>query len=248
MRDTSPEAEKKGLERLMKKFANISAFVEKVARSERLNLKNAAHLILRQGSFLTLNKKMARDYFQLLDQLEREFNKTADLSRRSVEQFAHNTIFRLLESRSKSTEEFEAERLKAFKELKASLSAKPTKYKCFVPVEGFATRDLPLTFAGVRFVKFGDSHRRELLRSKSVRAHSQMRSQVPDSKDKERWGQVWGRPNAVVTVEARDFKSARAHARRAVTDALDGLNFLADFVPYNYGWVGLLGDVMSKVD
>ena len=155
MRVNSPDAEKKRRERLLKKFAPISELVDKVDVSATPDLKNAAHFTLRDGSVLTLDEEGARDYLKLIDDLEREFNKNDDLSRRSVERFTHDAIFRLLGARSNSSAEFETERIEAFTELKARLSAEPTKYKCFVPVEGFAVQDLPLSFGCICFDELG---------------------------------------------------------------------------------------------
>lgn len=242
--ETGQHVDRKKRDRLMKKFVRLTDFVEQVEFGAP-DLRGAAYFSVWESRLLTLDGEGAREYERLVDELDNEFNENQDLSRRSVERFARDAILKLLEAKSDTSiaaKVREEKRFETLTELRARLKAEPTEYKCFIPVEGFALKDLPLLFAGIRFEKFGSSHRKEILRSKGVRKHRVMRANVPGPKPKRKWKRIWGCPVAILTVPARDQVSAIVLARKKIAECLDLLNSLFYVIPYNYAWSGLSGE------
>lgn len=184
-------------------------------------------------------------YTATVGRLVDEFAKTGDLSRRSIERYLRDSLFLSLDIQQKRTKPFE-ERLKdALGELRNRLRSPILSYRCFVPVHGFAPKDLPFGFGGIRFVSFGRSHQRQLLKPIAKGSTSKsFRSLVGELKERE----LWGNPCAVVDVKARDFDSAAVRARVATRAAVDSINFLDELIPYNHGWLYLPAEGASALE
>ncbi len=194
-----------------------------------------------EGS-LFLDQTDAVAYAATVGQLVADFARTGDLSRRSVERHLQDALFHSLDIRGKRREPFNERIKNALRELRKQLSSPSLSYRCFVPVHGFAPKDLPFTFGGIRFVNFGESHRRQLLKPVGSKTKSDgFRRLVSELKE----GELWEHPCAIVRVEARDFDSAKARARFATRAALDGINFFDDLIPYNHGWLYFPADGAS---
>ena len=175
-------------------------------------------------------------YTATVGRLVDDFASTGDLSRRSVEQYLQDSLFHSLDIRRKREKPFDERVNQALVDLQQRLCSPPLSYRCFVPVHGFAPKDLPFSFGGIRFVRFGQSHLRQLL--KPLRVGTKLkafRRSVSELKDSE----LWGNPCAVVEVKARDFDSATVRARVATRAAVDSVNFFGDLIPYNHGWLYL---------
>jgi hypothetical protein len=108
------------------------------------------------------------------------------------------------------------------------LNAAPIDYRVLVEVCGVAAKDLPFALGPTRFVKFDSGHRSQLLRGQS-QAYRRSLVQTAERLD--------GKVCAQVLVAARDFDAARSLARREARTAIDCINFFADLVPYNHGWL-----------
>ena len=175
-------------------------------------------------------------YTATVGRLVDDFAKTGDLSRRSVERYLQDSLLHSLDIRRKREKPFDERVKEALGELRRRLESPLLSYRSFVSVHGFAPKDLPFSFGGIRFVRFGRSHQRQLLKPigtgtkfKALRRH------VSDLKDSE----LWGNPCAVVEVKARDFDSAMVRARVATRAAVDSVNFFHDRIRYNHGWLYL---------
>jgi hypothetical protein len=175
-------------------------------------------------------------YTATLGGLVDDFAKTGDLSRRSVERYLQDSLFHSLDIRRKRKKPFDERVQEALGELRRRLEAPLLSYRCFVPVHGFAPKDLPFSFGGIRFVRFGQSHLRHLLKPIGTGTKfDAFRRHVSELKDSE----LWGNSCAVVEVKALDFDSATVRARFATRAAVDSVNFFHDVIPYNHGWLYL---------
>lgn len=175
-------------------------------------------------------------YSNTVGRLVDEFAKAGDLSRRSVETYLQDSLFHALDIRNKTPKTFQVRLTEAVRDLLTVLLSPPLSYKCFVPIRGLSPKDLPFVFGNVRFVRFGQAHKRQIL--EPVQGDSKSRSfrrLAGDLKDRD----LWGNPCAVVAVEARDFDSAAIRARVAIRAAVDSINFFDELVPYNHGWLYL---------
>jgi hypothetical protein len=56
---------------------------------------------------------------------------------------------------------------------------------------------------------------------------------------------IWNLPSARVRVRSKDRKAATLLGERVVRMTVDCINFLADLVPYNFGWLYLPGEAAS---
>jgi hypothetical protein len=184
-------------------------------------------------------------YTGIVARLVDDFAKTGDLSRRSVERYLQDSLFLSLDIREKRGKPFDQRLNEALGELRHRLRSPLLSYQCFVPVHGFASKDLPFTFGDIRFVSFGRSHQRQLLKPLGRDAGSKsFRRLVSDLKDRE----LWGNPCAVVQVKARDFDSATVRAQVAMRAAVDSINFFRELIPYNHGWLYLSGEGASGLE
>jgi hypothetical protein len=184
-------------------------------------------------------------YAGTVSRLVDEFARTGELSRRSIEGYLQDALFCSLDIQHKRAKPFDERLNDALGELRNRLRSPILSYRCFVPVHGLAPKDLPFVFGGIRFVSFGRSHQRQLLKplAKSTTSKS-FRRLVGELKDRE----LWGNPCAVVEVKARDFDSAAVRARVATRAAVDSINFLDELIPYNHGWLYLPAEGASALE
>lgn len=174
-----------------------------------------------------------------------EFAKASDLSRRSVEKYLQDSLFQALDIGNKSIKTFDTRLQDAVRHLLAVLLSPSLSYKCFVPVNGLSPMDLPFIFGDVRFVRFGQAHKRQILEPIQGDPKSKaFRRLVSDLKDCDLWGSSCG----VVKVGARDFDSAAIRARVAIRAAIDSINFFDELVPYNHGWLYLPSEGASALE
>jgi Apea-like HEPN len=117
-------------------------------------------------------------------------------------------------------------------------------YTCYIPVRGVANDGLPSTVGTVRLVRMNASHRRRLVSPDGI--------QIPAAEIASRRGALKqmmaddGQPMAVVKVQARDSDAAHHIALSKTKQVVDVLNFFADMIPYNHGWVYFPGDAASE--
>jgi hypothetical protein len=104
------------------------------------------------------------DYRKLLRDLWDEFAKEEDLSINSVSQILGDTLFEALDISSQRGTDFDARLTSSLQTLRQRLSTGASTYTCFVPVDGLELDVRPLLLGHVRFVRFGQSHLRELMR------------------------------------------------------------------------------------
>jgi len=93
------------------------------------------------------------------------------------------------------------------------------------PVE---PKDLPFALGPIRLVKFDSRQRGQLLRGQNAVYRRTLERTAE---------RLEGKVCAQVTVAARDFDAARSLARREARTVIDCINFFADLVPYNHGWL-----------
>ncbi|MEK6209380.1 MAG: hypothetical protein AABM64_03255 [Pseudomonadota bacterium] len=207
---------------------NLSAGIPDGHSGFRISRHDEGSLFLDEADLVAYTATVGR----LVD----DFSTTGDLSRRSVEQYLQDSLFHSLDIRRKREKPFDERVNQALVDLHKRLCSPPLSYRCFVPVHGFAPKYLPFSFGGIRFVRFGQSHLRQLLKPIGTGAEfNAFRSDVSDMKESE----LWGNPCAVVEVKARDFDSAMVRARVATRAAVDSVNFFEDLIPYNHGWLYL---------
>jgi hypothetical protein len=154
-----------------------------------------------------------------------------------LEKYVQEALFHSLDILEKRQEPFEERVKDSLAELYKRLSAPPLLYRCFVPIHGFVSKDLPFTFGDIRFVEFGASHLRQLL--KSIGPGADFKEYRIELK---KGGGLWGIPCASVKVTSRDFDSAEALARLKARAVVDSLNFFHDLIPYNRGWLHFPGE------
>jgi hypothetical protein len=189
-----------------------------------------------EGGFV-LDEAEGAAYSAVIDRLVKDFAPKGDLSRRSLEVYIQDALFYSLDLPRSRPDSFD-ERVKyALDELYKRLSSPSLSYRCFVPILGFSSTDLPFTFGDIRFVNFGASHLREFLKSMGSEA------KFKEYKEELNWGgKLWGSSCASVKVSSRDFDSAEALARIKARAVVDSLNFFHDLIPYNYGWLYFPGE------
>ena len=193
---------------------------------------------------LHLDEAEAKAYRALVDHLDKDFNSQQDISRRAIERLLQDAVFHALDIAGQSTKPFEDRERQAMALLEESLSAPPVRFRCFMPVDGFAFADLPISFGRIRFVRFGASHRRQLAGRGEARRESDRWKLANTIKE----GKLWHKPCAVITLAARDSDTARSRARLTTQAVLDEMNFFADLIPYNYAWLRQPGGVASAVE
>jgi hypothetical protein len=223
----------------LKTLAYVGDFIRSIHKNLSPRIPNG-HSGLRisghdEGS-LFLDEADLIAYTATVGRLVDDFATTGDLSRRSVERYLQDSLLHSLDIRRKREKPFDERVKEALSELLRRLASPPLSYRCFIPVHGFAPKDLPFSFGGIRFVRFGQSHLRPLLKPIGTGAEfTAFRSDVSDLKDSE----LWGNPCAIVEVKARDLDSAMVLARVATRAAVDSVNFFDDSSPYNHGWLFL---------
>lgn len=188
-----------------------------------------------KGTILFSAEDLAQ-FNKVIEQLQVDFVKQDDLTRRSLETMLKDTILKAWDPLGECRVPFDERSQAAVADLKARLSAEPVEYLMFVSVDGFKPEDLPLTFGGMRFAVFGPGHVR------SLRARTRKRPKF--------WGdlkqtRLWGEPCAAVRVKARDFATARRRANTATREAMDCLNFVGSLHPYNHAWLRFPGEASS---
>jgi hypothetical protein len=191
---------------------------------------------------LYLDQSDSAAYTATVDRLGKEFANEGDLSSRTLEQYIQDALFYSLDIQGRLQKPFNERVNDALAELRKRLSSPLLSYRCFVPVHGFTPKDLPFTFGGIRFVKFGASHQRQLM--KPIRTEIDSKKFRSDLKE----GKLWGNPCAIIKVKARDFDSAQFRARFETRAAVDSINFFHDLIPYNHGWLFLPGEGESTFE
>jgi hypothetical protein len=163
-----------------------------------------------------------------------------DLSRWSVEAFLQDALFAALAMPSPSAEGFEDRLRTALDGLLRLLGAPSQKFTCWIPVGGLALDVPSARFGDVRFATFSQRQLRSMARRAppSTQRHTAWKFSMTSL----RKHGAWKRPCAVVEIEARDFSSAEALARRRTRQILDVLNLFTNVVPYTNGWFYLRGE------
>lgn len=198
-------------------------------------------LISRPGEgTLFLDAEDADSYRKTVGGLTREFARAGDLSRRSIEKALQDALFEALDIRQEERRPFDERLSAALIDLRKTLTRGAIAYKCFLPIHGLSPSDLPLVFGGIRFVAFGEPHRRELLKPLGRDTGS-----IGDDLKRE---MLWGRPCAVVQVMTRDYESAEMRARTMARAAIDCMNFFHDLIRFNHGWLYLPSEHAAEMD
>jgi hypothetical protein len=210
-------------------------YVEQFIRDVQANLSDGMPeelnglLISRwgQGS-LILDGNDAAAYRAAADRLNADFNKGEDLSRRSVEKSLEEALFHALDLQGGSSVTFEERLREGLKILAAQLGSNSIEYRVLVQIEGLSPKDLPFALGSTHFVKFDSRQRGPMLRGQS-RSYRETLIRTAERLDEKVCAQV--------SIAARDFDAARFLARRKARTTIDCINFFADLVPYNHGWL-----------
>jgi hypothetical protein len=194
----------------------------------------------RDEGFLVFDADQTRAYRSVVQRLLKRHVPNDDLSVKSVESFLQDAVFSALDLPKRSTDTFEDRLKQALERLLSLLKAPSQRFTCWISIDGLAVGKRSAQFAGIRFVKFGRQQLRVMARrtSRIARQHPAWKVSVGGMKREP----TWNRPCAVVSVDARDFASAEALARRRTRQILDVLNLFTDLVPYNNGWLYLHGE------
>ena len=174
-----------------------------------------------------------------LKRLVGEFSSNEELSESTVSNALQNAIFEALDPQGRRPDDFLIRLDKAIDKL-ARLASLPIRdYECFIEVAGLAPESLPAKFGIVNFVAF-NKYQLQRLQHKALLAGES----DPTRRKflREHAADMLGCCFGIVTVHARDDKAALALAKRSVRGTVDSLNFFADMLPYNHGWVFLPGD------
>ena len=183
--------------------------------------------IYRAGEGAILTDTQKSQFQKTLRKLLEELNFNEELSKSTISNALQNAIFESLDIRGRRSADFSVRLDKAMDDL-ARLALLPVQdYECFIEVAGLDPESLPAKFGTVRFVVFNRYQLRRLQPARLVR------NLAPDVMDF-----CFG----IVTVHACDGEAALALASRTVRSTVDSLNFFADMLPYNHGWVFLRGD------
>jgi hypothetical protein len=192
-----------------------------------------------EGS-LFLDQSDSGAYESTVDRLIDDFVKDDSLSRRSVESFLQEALFRALDINGTSSQTFDERIGPSQAALRKRLASPPSEFRCLVRVDGLAGKDLPFALGRVRFVEYGPSQERQLSRGSPPAGTRLLREQARDV--------LTGKVCAIADVEASDLASAQSRARREVRATLDCLNFFGDLTPYNHGWVHFPAEAAGVVE
>lgn len=187
--------------------------------------------------FLTDDEK--RQYHTTLQKLVAKLASNEDLSESTISNALQDAIFESLDVGGSRSDDFSARLDKAILKI-TKLASLPTEaHKCLIEVAGLAPESLPANFGKVRFINF-NKHQLQKLRRQVLlkRPENPARWQFVSDDAMSMLDCCFG----VVTVDARDSKAALAIADRRIHNTVDALNFFADMIPYNHGWVFLPGD------
>ena len=180
-----------------------------------------------------------REFQTTLKRLVDEFASNEELSESTLSNALQNAIFEALDLQGQRPDDFSIRLDNAINKL-ARLALLPIKdYECFIEVAGLDPESLPAKFGTVDFVAFNKYQLRRLQHKALLAGEGDpTRRQFLREHAADMLGCCFG----IVTVHARDDKAALALAKRRVRGTVDSLNFFADMVPYNHGWVFLPGD------
>jgi Apea-like HEPN len=197
-----------------------------------------------EGS-LFLSQRETAEYARVVSRLMDDFVKHEDMSRRSVERYLQDVLFAAFDIHSRTTVSFDDRLASGVAGLWRRLTQPASEYTIWVPVGGLAPEGLPRRFGKLRFVLMDET---QLRRLSSPRGQGLTKADIAsrhralaDLKGLPSWGEG----TAVVTLQARDDDAAGELAQRETRRTLDVLNFFADIVPYNYGWLYVPGETAA---
>lgn len=180
---------------------------------------------------IPLGEKAAVEYDSTVVSLLDDFAKQDAVSLRAVESVLSGAVASVLNTKKPSSVSL-ADRVRAAtQQVRDDLSKKRNQFTCQLNIRGARSEDLPIRFGNIRLVKSGQAQERRLVRHTKSREFRRI-----IRKQKDRVG-AWSKPYAVVTVRAYDYEAAQVVARGEVRRALDCMNFLGEFIPYNHAWL-----------
>jgi hypothetical protein len=181
------------------------------------------------------------EFEALAAQLFKKFSGDV-ITPRTIERWLERAVLEAVNPTLREPEQFESRLATALIELGERFSEKPRLYEVYYPVEGLDAEALPFDFGKqIKFLVLDASVREEF---------EQIAMSIPDEWRREYEQQeikrIWefageGQTYARTIVFAIDDESARHLALTELTAALDIINFLGNFVPFNLGIVSLPG-------
>jgi len=191
---------------------------------------------------LFLDEEDARLWASVLDRVMKEFGKDEDISRKAMQDLLVDVLFESLDMQDEVVNDaaFEARLSEAVKGFGKKIKTPPSTYTCYVPVRGLSSDGLPKRLGSVRIINMNIRRLRALLppSAQDGNARASRRRFLMDLENEGLFSQTM----AEVEVLARDVKAAEHLARRQTREVVDVLNFFADLIPYNNGWLYLAGE------
>ena len=191
---------------------------------------------------LFLDEEDARLYAVVIARLLKDFGKKEDISGKAVQDLVQDVLFESLDLQSETKDDaaFEARLAEASKNFGRRLKTPPSTYTCYVPVRGLSSDGLPKRLGSVRLINMNMRRLGAMLPpgAPDGKARARRRMLLKDLGQQGALDQTM----AEVVVPARDVNAAEYLARRRTREIVDVLNFFADLIPYNNGWLYLAGE------
>jgi hypothetical protein len=199
---------------------------------------------VRDHGTLSLYGTEAKVYRQVLKKLGEDYARKEDISAWTIERALQAAILTALDPREQQVGTTLNDRIEAaLRNLRNDLSRSATRHSCYTPVGGLDDRELPRSFGSTRFVIFNESQLRKL--RFDLRKHTKQKKSKTTIINDIRNSELWNHVCALVEVAAKDPKAAEALAQRDARITIDVLNFFADVMPYEHGWVYLRGEAIT---
>lgn len=235
---------------------DFKSFIEEVyQRLEKMSEEELSHeagVALSKGRMFFLDKDFGvfyftpveeKKYLKLIDRFEKEYSSDEKLSRTGIEKLLKTALFSSLWRGDDQPKEFNKRLEIAIESLYIGLTKETSIYTVFVPVFGGEKEGLPLVFGDVRFVIYNDNQLRKIKEIKKKKGRNLIQARAQNRPINEiKKTNLWGSLCAIVNVEAKDEGASLEKATRKTKKAVDMLNFLAFFTPYQHGGLFLPGE------
>lgn len=159
----------------------------------------------------------------------------------------HNWLYiAVLTSMLPTDDDFDSKLQSAIIELEGRLKSPPVQHEVFYPIDGVEPSTLPFLFGDdVEFVLLSSDIKAEFSALADSASNPKLRDYLHTQVER-----IWeyageNRTFAKVTILAHDDESARDLAEERLNTAIDSLNFLGNFIPFNHGRISLPGDAAT---
>jgi len=166
------------------------------------------------------------------------------ISQKAIEKLFQKTILTVLDINEKRKEKTFLQRLEiAVEELHKSLTAVPTVFKVYYPINGLLKDGLPIKIGNVLFCVFDSEQYAQFYKIlMEYKGDDKIRSNNAAFAESIKQSDIVGKTVGLVEVNAVDSEAAKISAIKELSFTRDIINFYSDLIPYFDGHIFLPGD------